>query len=329
MKEYIIDANGRGSRLDKQLFKILNKAGSGFVYKMLRKKNITLNDKKATGREILKDGDTIKIFFSDETFDKLSGNLAMLPQKDSDRFDLSSVIVYEDENIILINKPAGLLTQKAASDDDSLNEICISYMVEKGELDSDRFKLFKPSICNRLDRNTSGLVIFAKNYSCASSMAKALKERTIHKYYMCIVKGRIDSAKLISGYLIKDEQTNRVTVTKHPKEGASKITTSYRPLKQCSDHTLLEVELITGKTHQIRAHLASIGHPLLGDDKYGDRKLNLSLKMYMGIEHQLLHSYKLVMPDDLPDNMNALRGRIFEAPLPDKWNVVIDELFID
>lgn len=317
MKEFIIDAEGAGCRLDKQLLKILSNCGSGFVYKMLRKKNITLNDCKADGNEHLREGDSIKIFFSEETFERLSGGTRSVNIPSVSGLDIVPYIIYENNNIIIINKPSGLLSQKAAADDISLNEILLDYLKKKGELTDDKLAMFRPSVCNRLDRNTSGLVIFAKNYATSSAIATFLKDRELNKYYKCLVKGRIDQKKRIEGYLIKDKASNMVTVTEEHLEGSAHIVTEYSPVIYKDDLTLLEVKLITGKSHQIRAHLSSIGHPVLGDPKYGDRILNDILKKKYGIENQLLHSYRLIMPGKLPDILSGLEGMIFEAPLPE------------
>ncbi len=330
MKEYIIGPGDEGIRLDKQLLKILDNAGSGFVYKMLRKKNITLNDKKASGNEHLVKGDVIKIYLSDETFDKFShGKKTVIdtpPAGQGLDISIEDRIVYEDDDILMVNKPSGLLSQKASAGDISINELCISYLKDKGEINDESLLLFKPSICNRLDRNTSGLIIFAKNYRAASLFAKALKDRTIHKYYLCIVKGMIDKEGHASAYLIKDERSNRVRISDHMSEGASHISTAYRPLSAKNGYSLLEVELITGKSHQIRAQMAHLNHPLIGDNKYGDRKLNEELKKRFGTVSQVLHAYRLVIPSFEEDDLSRYAGTYTAQP-PEDMREMIKELF--
>ncbi|MBR6469413.1 MAG: RluA family pseudouridine synthase [Lachnospiraceae bacterium] len=319
MKEYVIEEANEGLRLDKQLFKILNNAGTGFVYKMLRKKNITLNGGKASGSEHLKTGDVIRIYLSDDTFALMSIDKTENIGKVSSCYDLKKMIIYEDRDIIILNKPSGMLSQKVSPDDVSINELCLKYLMDKGETDNSSLKVFKPSICNRLDRNTSGIVIFAKTYSCASTVSKLLKEHMLGKYYKCMVAGKVIDGMTLDGFLIKDEHTNKVTISNSYVNGASRILTSYRPLESYDDRTLLEVKLLTGRSHQIRAHLASISHPVLGDHKYGDKKLNRLLRDKYGISSQMLHAYKLEFPEDMPGVLSYLGSRFFIAPVPEEF----------
>lgn len=324
MKEFRIEEKDAGLRLDKQLLKILNNCSSGFIYKMLRKKNITLNGSKADGSEHLKAGDVIRIYFSDETFLKLSGSrMQKMPVLSADN-DIAGMIVFENEDMIILNKPAGLLSQKASAKDVSLNELCIRYLIDKNELSEERLSVFKPSVCNRLDRNTSGLIIFAKNYTAAVSLSEMLKMRELEKYYMCLVSGRIERSERIDGYLIKDESKNKVSIYSVPHEGASHIITEYTPVDILKGCTLLKVKLVTGKSHQIRAHLSSIGHPILGDEKYGDKKLNALLRERFDIKHQMLHSFRLVIPDKAEGCLKEIAGMSFEAPFPKEFDPVMD-----
>lgn len=294
MREITVKENEAGQRLDKLLGKILKEAPNSFVYKMLRKKNIVLNGKKAVGSEKTAVGDVIKFFLSDETFDKFSGRQSLeipqnLPQKKLE-------VLYETDDILIFDKPAGMLSQKAKSDDISANEYVLQYLLNNNLIKEEDLNTFKPSVCNRLDRNTSGLLIAGKTLKGSQQMSKALKARTIQKYYLCLVKGVIAEASNIKGYLKKDETTNRVMICETEIPGAKYIETEYRPLEQRKDTTLLEVHLITGRSHQIRAHLASIGHPIIGDAKYGDSALNREYAK-CGVKRQLLHAYRLVLED--------------------------------
>ncbi|MCR5357318.1 MAG: RluA family pseudouridine synthase [Lachnospiraceae bacterium] len=320
MKEYVIGPLNEGLRLDKQLIKILNNAPAGFVYKMLRKKNITLNGKKASGSERLKSGDIIRIFLSDDTFDLMSSDRSGVIVSDTHGVDFADFIIYEDIDIIILNKPSGLLSQRASKDDISVNELGLKYLMDKGEIDKETLKVFKPSICNRLDRNTSGIMIFAKTYICANAVSAMLKDHSLKKHYKCFVSGKVNERVTLDGFLIKDERTNRVSVLNRSVPGSSRIVTSYEPAKSYDDHTLIDVELITGKTHQIRAHLASVKHPILGDAKYGDRGLNDILRSKYGITSQMLHAGSLTMPCDMPKGLKHLEARTFLAPLPDEFN---------
>lgn len=333
MKEYLIGSSDEGIRLDKQLSKILDNAGNGFIYKMLRKKNITVNDKKASGSEHLKTGDVIKIYLSDETFEKFSttgkaDRIAKIRDEDIN-VRIKDIIIHEDDEILILNKPSGLLSQKADDGDLSINELCLDYLLNKGEITDESLKLFKPSVCNRLDRNTSGIILFAKTYKAAALFAAALKDRTIHKYYLCLVKGRIDKEGMMSAFLSKDEHSNKVKVSDEEGRGAARISTAFRPIAFNEEYTLLEVELITGKSHQIRAQMAYLGHPLIGDYKYGDRQLNDMLKSRFKVSSQALHAYKLMIPSYDDNGISRFAGTYRAEPPEDMKGLIRGLLDID
>lgn len=308
MQEIIVTANEAGQRFDKLLAKYLNEAPKSFIYKMLRKKNIVLNGKKATGNEKLAVGDSVKLFLADETIQKFS-NVEVIHTKE--KLD----ILYEDEHVIMINKPVGMLSQKADAKDESLVEHLISYLIDSGQLTQEELRSFKPSICNRLDRNTSGLLVAGKSLIGLQTMAQLFKERSLKKYYRCLVVGKITEKQYIKGWLVKDEKTNKVTVMQKECKDSLPIETEYEPLWVGEDCTLLEVHLITGRTHQIRAHLASQKHPIIGDYKYGNRKVNDVYKETYKLESQLLHAYRLEMPE-IAGELSELSGKQFVAPLP-------------
>ncbi|MCR5268328.1 MAG: RluA family pseudouridine synthase [Lachnospiraceae bacterium] len=310
MKKFDIRSDDSGMRLDKFCARILKNAPFSFIYKMLRKKNITLNGKKAKGNELLKTDDTIVFFLSDETFAGFGKPDTDLPLKEHDKSPDPDV-VYEDPQVLIINKPAGILSQKAQKNDLSVNEYCIRYLQKKREYDPLDPASFQPAVCNRLDRNTSGLMLIAKTHICAQMLTRALKERTLHKYYVCIVKGMISSPMVLAGYLKKDQKDNTVTIRTDKTEGADAIETELVPLNTYKDLTLLKVKLVTGKPHQIRAHLNSIGHPILGDPKYGDSELNRRYQC----NRQLLHAFRLEMPE-FQAPLNEISKRVFEIPYP-------------
>ena len=302
MKKIEIQKNDAGSRFDKYLKKLFVKASGGFIYKMLRKKNITLNGAKSDGREILKAGDCVEVFISDETFAKFTQS----GQEKKSKLDFyrhiqvpKLDIIYEDNDLLLINKPANLLSQKANATDISANEILIAYMVQNRMLDEETFATFHPSVCNRLDQNTTGILTFGKSKSGVQLLSKALKERSAHKYYYAIVKGKFAQNGIFEGYLYKDELRTVVTISKDPREQADPIKTGFqlKAYDPSQDLSLIEIELFTGKTHQIRAHLAQIGHPIIGDYKYGERSVNDVYKRKYGVQSQLLHAYKLELAD--------------------------------
>lgn len=325
MQLVTIDKNQAGQRFDKFLHKYLPEAGTSFLYKMMRKKNITLNGKKAEGKEILAVGDEVKFFFAEETFLKFSGKVALGESDTCSEYQkafetLSGIaVIYEDENVLFLNKPAGILTQKAKEDDMSLNEWMIGYLLSNGSITKETLHTFHPSVCNRLDRNTSGLVLCGKSLAGSQELSRLIKDRSLQKFYQTICVGKLDKGADLEGYLVKNHKTNKVTVMNangkkyNSTEDVEYIHTKYKPLSFTKDYTLLEVELITGKTHQIRSHLASTGHPIIGDFKYGDRTTNQSFKERFGLQYQLLHAYRIVFPK-IDGTLEVLSEKTFIAP---------------
>ena len=320
MQEIIIQKNEAGQRLDKLLAKYLNEAPKSFLYKMMRKKNIVLNGKKATGDEKLVIGDSIKLFLADETIEKFS---SVNIQRTTKQLD----ILYEDADVLLINKPAGMLAQKAKPSDESVVEHIISYLLNSKQLEEAQLKSFRPSICNRLDRNTSGLITAGKSLQGLQGLSQYFKERTMGKYYITLVAGEVTQGEHIAGYLYKDCKTNKVTIASKQTGDASRqdyIETAYRPLWSTEELSMLEVHLITGKTHQIRAHLAHVGHPIIGDVKYGSTKYNARYEKQYGVKHQLLHAYRMEFPEQ-EDALTSLHGKQFVAPLPKIYRTICVE----
>lgn len=360
MREINVSTNEAGQRLDKLLRKYLKNANTSFIYKMLRKKNIVLNDKKVEGKEILNLGDSVKMYFSEDTFATMTGrtgqnsgsaetnraaaasasaqtasagkNSAQMrrgassgnssERRDQRAFDVEEFrkhIVYEDENLLVLNKPAGWLSQSDASGLPSVNERCLQYLLATGALTEAQLQTFKPGIANRLDRNTSGLILFGKTLPALQALAGLLRDRTMEKYYLAIVCGDIDHAQRIDGYLAKDERTNRVEIRPQPFPDAAEIHTAYEPLKRSDDYTVLKVHLITGKTHQIRAHLRAIGHPIIGDPKYGRKDANAYYRTHGGVKSQLLHAWELHFPKTLDGPLRNLAGQTITAEPPKEF----------
>lgn len=313
MKSFEIKANDAGQRLDKFIRKGMPNLPQSLMYKYIRKKRIKVNNKRAEISTILQVGDVVDMYINDEFF-----------VKPETRYDFTGApskldILYEDENIMLLDKKAGLLCHP---DDreyvDTLITRIKKYLYEKGEYKPDEENSFTPALVNRIDRNTGGIVIAAKNAESLRIMNAQMKLRTnLKKFYLCVCHGIMErDSGLLEGYLLKDEKKNNVKILKHPCEGAKEIRTKYKVLGRDYDKqlSLVEVELMTGRTHQIRAHFASIGHPLLGDGKYGTNKLNKDF----GYRKQCLYSYKLVfMFDESAGILSYLHSREFEVK--DVW----------
>lgn len=319
MREIKISSNEAGQRFDKFLSKYLKNAPKSFIYKMLRKKNITRNEKKADGSEKLSEGDIIKLFLSEETIEKFLAVTDKIDTKGKVNLD----VVYEDDNIIVVNKPAGMLSQKAKKDDVSLNEYMIEYLYNKKKVTDESLKTFRPSVCNRLDRNTSGMVVAGCTLLGTQTLSKMLKDRTMDKYYYCVVEGVMKDKKKISGYLKKDDKTNKVTIDKKGGPDTSYIETYYEPVRDNGKLTLLKIKLITGKPHQIRAHLAWTNHPIAGDYKYGNSKINKYVKEKYGCTSQLLHAGEIKFPLIIEGDMKNISGMCIKAKMPEIFNNVI------
>lgn len=311
MREIIIGENEAGQRFDKYLFKYLKDAPKSFIYKMLRKKNITRNGKKADGSEKLDTGDVVKLFLADDTIEKFKGTVKEFTVKKHIELD----IIYEDENILAVNKPSGILSQKSVPEDESLNEYIIDYLLKSGRLTYGDLNTFRPSVCNRLDRNTSGIVLAGCSLKGIQELSAMFKERSIDKYYYCFADGVMKHPHMVEGYLKKSDAGNYVEIKDRPYKGAFYIKTYYEPVKDNGKITFLKVKLITGKTHQIRSHLSFEGHGIIGDYKYGNRKANEYFREKYGVKDQLLHAAQMIFPET-EGELSYLAGLNISAELP-------------
>ena len=325
MKKIIIDAAASEQRLDKYLKRYFPNAGMGFLYRMLREKKIKLNNSKSDGRSILKTGDEIDVYFSDDTIKKFMGDSVLsdlhgaVEKAKANAF--RNGIIYEDKEVLFLNKPADMLSQKSKPCDVSACELLINYLFESDQILNDDLKKYKPSAVNRLDRNTSGILLCAKTLHAARELSEIIKYRTVKKEYMALVKNRMDKICDISAFLKKNHSDNMVKISSVKKEGYDRIETSFEPIGYLGNDTLLSIDLKTGKTHQIRAQLSYMGYPIIGDEKYGDKKTN---KLYFdkyGLKRQFLHAYRITFPKKL-DYLKAIQGRSFIASLPNELKIL-------
>lgn len=302
-----IAPNDAGQRLDRFLMKTYPNLPQAVLYKCIRKKDVRLNGSRCAPESRLSPGDELCIFWQEEYFQQGPKDYDFLkaPNKLS--------IVYEDENILLLDKQPGLIVHPDENYHfDSLIARVQHYLYDKGEYRPQEENSFAPALVNRIDRNTAGIVMAAKTAGALRVLNQKVKDRELIKLYLCLVCGRpSEGSALLTGYLTKDEAHNRVYISGKPSPGARTIRTRYRVLEERGGLSLLEVELLTGRTHQIRAHMASIGHPLAGDGKYGKNALNKPL----GFKWQALCSYKLGFRFTTPAGpLEYLNGRDFAVP---------------
>ena len=312
MRTLYITKNDAGQRLDKFLTKAVKALPKSLLYKFIRTKKIKVNRKRADIGYMLAEGDSVELFISDEFFSEDAADTAftrLTPHLD---------IVYEDENILLVDKQPGIIVH--SDDDEEINTLIShikAYLYRKGEYDPASEQSFAPSLCNRIDRNTGGIVIAAKNAAALRVMNEKIRADELSKYYLCAVHGHMEKrADTLTGYLKKDSDNNIVDIIREARPGYKKIITKYRVVAERNSLSLLEVELVTGRTHQIRAHLSSIGHPLLGDGKYG---VNRGDKK-RGYKFQALYAFRLEFRFTSDAGvLSYLNGRRFEVDRNKIW----------
>ena len=313
MRSITVKKNDAGQRLDKFLTKAVKGLPTSLMYKYIRTKKIRVNRKRTEQKYMLSEGDVIDLFIREEFFDS--------PEKDVgaiERIEPKLSIVYEDENILLVNKRPGVVVHE---DDEARDNTLImhikAYLFRKGEYDPSSEQSFTPALCNRIDRNTGGIVIAAKNAAALREMNARIKNNEIDKHYLCAVHGiPREKEKTLRGYLIKDSRENTVKVYDKKLQGAKEIITKYKVISERGGNALLSVLLVTGRTHQIRAHMAYIGHPLIGDGKYGINKSDRE----KGYKYQALYAYKLRFSfADREGTLGYLCGKELELPKSDIW----------
>lgn len=305
MKKVIVNKNDSGQRLDKFLTKFLKNMPQSMLYKSIRKKRIKVNGKKGDISYKLCEGDVIELYINDEFFGGEPQENAFMSMK------VNINVVYEDKNILIVDKKPGMIVHE--DDGEKVNTLINhikAYLYQKGEYDPESEKTFVPSLCNRIDRNTGGMVIAAKTAEALRIMNEKIKNKEIRKFYLCLVSGHLKKKSgELTDYLVKNTDQNRVYIEKDAKNGGKKIVTRYKVLAENELTSLVEVELITGRTHQIRAHFASIGHPLAGDGKYGTNEFNKKV----GMKYQALYSYKLIFDFKDENALSYLNGKTIEV----------------
>lgn len=324
MKQITITPNDAGRRLDRFLRKYLGGATLGTVYKLIRK-DVKVNGKRQDNGYVLAEGDLLTLYLSEET---LEGWQKAVRKESGRKAKRNFKIVYEDDQILAADKPFGLLTHGDSREKkDHLANQVKDYLIETGAYDP-RERVFSPAPANRLDRNTTGLVLFGKTSAALKALGEMIREDKVDKYYLTIVYGRMQRPRVLKGRLVKDEEANKARILSVEEEEGRAIETVVRPVRQLGDFTLVEIRLVTGRTHQIRAHLASIGHPVIGDVKYAKGKaavVNRDLRKKLGLSTQLLHSSRLVFREGV-GSLEYLRGQTLEAELPDSFAQAIGVL---
>lgn len=301
MRSFTIGPNDAGQRMDKFIAKAVPLLPKNLMYKYLRLKRIKRNGKRCEISTRLEEGDLVELYINDEFFDAAP--------EETFRFSGSMVpIIYEDENLLLVNKPEGLVVHEDESGSpDTLIARVQKYLAEKGEYRPEEEHSFAPALCNRIDRNTTGLVLCAKNAATLRVMNEKIRDRQVEKRYRCLVHGTPEPPEArVELFMRKRPDENRIEVFRHPVPDGRTMVTEYRVLRHDRDYALLEIHLVTGRTHQIRATMAAIGHPLVGEGKYGTAENSL------GFRHQALCAWSLTFRfTGEPTHLEYLNGRTF------------------
>ena len=321
MQKYIVNDNESGQTLEKYVKKVLKNAPLSFIYKLFRKKDIKVNVHWETDKYIVNSGEEVSIYVSDEQLEEFKKKYDFTPNN-----IIEPWILYEDNNVLFINKPRGVLVQKDENyNEKPLDQLVIEYLMYKGEYDPQNDLAFKPGPAHRIDRNTSGIVIFGKNHDALAYLFELFqKHELIGKHYICLVCGDISKEGTVDVPLRKNFDTKKVVVAPL-SSGAKTAKTVYHPIERFGDFTLLDITLITGRTHQIRVHMSYIRHHVVGDGKYGDFKINNMIEKEYGFKNQFLHASEVHF-GQLDKPLENLSKKSFKAPLPEEYSLLLNKL---
>lgn len=318
-----IGSNEAGQRLDKFLRKLLKDVPLSAIFKGLRKGDIRVNGSKQKEKYSLQEGDIVTIKY-------IQSNTKKEQKAKQERFkqvDSSSLrIVYEDDNMVLVEKWPGVLVHADEKDGPvTLNDYVLSYLFKKGDYVPENEVTFTPAPCNRLDRNTSGIVFFGKNFESLKLLNEMIRERKVKKYYCALVKGRIKDGKY-DAFITKDEGNNKAKVFLESRKNTKKISMDVKTLESNGAFSLIEIELITGRSHQLRAHLAFLGNPIIGDPKYGAKDLNSFFENKFGLNYQFLYAYKVIFKD-VPEKFMYIKNKTIAEALPPIFKKIKRDVF--
>ena len=317
MQKFTIGLNEANQTLEKYVRKVLKEAPLSFVYRLFRKKDVKVDGHWQKEKYILQEGEEVTIYITDEQLDEFKKKTL-----DTNVSNISSWIVYEDNNILLINKPRGVIVQKDEKDSIALDDMVISYLTNKGEYDPNKDLGYTPAPSHRLDRNTAGLILFGKNIATLRYLATIMQDKNIiEKRYLTLVVGHLEKDGEINLSLEKNSKNGRVFVS----EGGKTALTKYKVIKHIGNYTLVEVRLLTGRTHQIRVHFASIGYPVVGDTKYGNYEINHEIEDKYRFKNQFLIAYQLKF-NKLDEPLKYLSNKSFKIDLPNEMNEVLLKL---
>ncbi|MCB2306513.1 RluA family pseudouridine synthase [Clostridium estertheticum] len=311
-----IGANEAGQRTDKFMRKVLGDVPLSKIYKAFRKGDIRVNGSKIKEKHSLVEGDIVETKYITSEFKK----------EEFVRIDNKLKITFEDANILMVEKWPGVLVHADKKDGEpTLTDYALSYLFDKGDYKPENEITFTPAPCNRLDRNTSGMVIFGKNFKSLKLLNEMIRDRNIEKYYMALVSGRIKDG-IYEGYIYKNEDANISQVFKEPKPDTKRIAMDVKTIESCGTFSLLDINLLTGRSHQLRAHLSMLGNPILGDPKYGNKKINSFFNNKYGLDSQYLYAYKLIFKN-CPEDLYYMENKTIAESLPPALKKIKRDIF--